>query len=56
MNNTYDSSLEARLRDIEWKIGRLKDSLLTTRVLLAAVALILVETIVFNLVHFSRGP
>jgi hypothetical protein len=28
MNNTYDSSLEARLRDIERKIDRLKDSLL----------------------------
>ena len=56
MNNTYDSSLEARLRDFEWKIGRLKDSLLMTRVCLAAVSLILVETIVFNLVHFARGP
>ena len=56
MNNSYDSSLEARLSDIEWKIDRLKDSLLPIKAWLAFVSLILVETIVFNLVRFTRGP
>lgn len=56
MNDTYDSSLEARLGDIERKIDRLKDSLLPIKMWLGFVSIILAETIVFNLIHFSRGP
>lgn len=56
MNNTYDSSLEARLNDIDRKIERLKDSLLSIKGWLFFVSVILAETTVFNLIHFSRGP
>ena len=56
MNNSYDSSLQARLSDIERKIDRLKDSFLPIKMWLGFVSIILAETIVFNLVHFSRGP
>ena len=56
MNSTYDSSLEARLNNIERKIEQLKDSLLPIKGWLFGVSVILVETIAFNLIHFSRGP
>ena len=45
-----------RLNDIDRKIERLKDSLLSIKGWLFLVSVILAETTAFNLIRFSRGP
>ena len=55
MNNSYDSSLEARLNNIERQIEQLKNSLLPIKGWLFGVSVFLAETIVFNLIHSARG-
>ena len=55
MNDTYDSSLEARLGDIERKIDRLKDSLLPIKMWLGFVSIILGRNYSFQLDSFLQG-